>query len=711
MDTALVNRASPLFFNRELSWIDFNARVLEEALRSDLPPLERLRFVAIASSNLDEFFMVRMAALKRAARHSPGEKDEAETAAAARDLGPRETLGAAAVKIRSLLARLYACLNGEILPALEKGGMLFLRPPFQEAEEEYLHSFFLREAAPVLTPLRLEEEAPQIANGRVYGAFLLRPTHAADVPVSAAPVAVVEIPPVLDRVVRLESSGTVLRWALLDDLLLCWGGAFFPGYHVVESMIFRVHRDADFSVDERRDEDFIEAMEEVLAGREKSRAVRMAYSAEGVLKERLAASLKLEAEDLYFVDGPLSLASFWSLLKVEGFDKLKARPLRHYPHPAFSADESIFDTLRKGDVLLTLPYHSFDPVVRFFEEAASDPRVVSIKTALYRTSGDSPVIRALEQAALNGKHVTAVVELKARFDEERNIIWANRLERAGVIVVYGLARLKVHAKTSQIIRREQGGLRRYIHLSTGNYNDKTARLYSDLSLFTVQDEIGADVTQIFNLLTAYSNLASMKKLVLAPTALKTKLLDLINREAKRAREGAPGKIMAKMNALVDRDMIEALYRASREGVKILLNVRGICTAVPGVPGLSENIRVVSIVGHYLEHSRIIYCNNGGAEEVFISSSDWMPRNLERRVELLIPLLDEKIKSEVKEILESYFKDNVQSWMLESSGVWKRLGAEGGELFEVQKYLSKRAAREEPRPQNEFVVRRRQPPER
>jgi polyphosphate kinase len=465
---------TPLFFNRELSWIDFNARVLAEALRGDLPPLERLRFAAIASSNLDEFFMVRMAALKRAARHGPGEKD-GSTAESARDLGPGETLAAAAAKIRSLLARLYVCLNGEILPALEKGGMLFLRPPFQAAEEEYLHSFFLRELAPVLTPLRLEKEPPQIANGRVYGAFLLRPSHGAgetDAPAADAPVAVVEIPPVLDRVIRLESSGTVLRWALLDDLLLCWGGALFPGYDVAESMLFRVHRDADFSVDERRDEDFIEAMEELLADREKSRAVRMAYSAEGVLKDRLAASLNLEAEDLYFVDGPLSLASFWSLLQIEGFDTLKARPPRHYPHPAFSADEPVFDTLRKGDILLTLPYHSFDPVVRFFEEAASDPQVVSIKTALYRTSGHSPVIRALEQAALNGKHVTAVVELKARFDEERNIIWANRLEKAGVIVVYGLARLKVHAKISQIIRREQGGLRRYIHLSTGNYNDK-----------------------------------------------------------------------------------------------------------------------------------------------------------------------------------------------------------------------------------------------
>jgi polyphosphate kinase len=693
-----------VFFNRELSWIDFNERVLAEAGRRGLPPLERLRFVCIAASNLDEFFMVRMAALKRAIRHKETKKDES-------GLSPRETFCAAAKKIRSLIDRLYGCFLDEIIPALEKGGMCFLRPPYKTDEAEYLHSFFLREIVPVLTPLRLEEPPPQISSGRVYGAFLLRASHE-DLFGGDEHVSIVEIPPVLDRLIRLETSEGKLCWALLDDLLLLWGLALFPGYLAVESMTFRVHRDADFSVDEQRDEDFVEAMEEVIAGRETSRAIRMVYSAEGVLKNRLAAFLNLEAEDMDFIGGPLGLAAFRSLIQVEGYDRLKARAYRHYPHPAFSggetmpvSGESIFDILRRGDVLLALPYHSFDPVVRFFEDAAADPQVVSIKTALYRTSGHSPIIAALEQAALNGKHVTAVVELKARFDEERNIIWANRLERAGVIVVYGLAHLKIHAKISQIIRREPDGLRRYLHLSTGNYNDKTARFYSDLSLFTCQGEIGADVTSLFNLLTGYSSQLSMKKLIPSPAGLKVKLLELIDREAKRAREGAPGKIMAKMNALVDRDIVEALYRASQAGVNILLNVRGICTAVPGVEGLSRNIRIVSIVGHYLEHSRIMYCNNGGAEEIFISSADWMPRNLERRVELLIPLLDEKIKAEVKEILESYFKDNTQAWELDTSGVWKRLDA-GSEPFSAQDYLTRRAACE-PQRQSEFVVRRSQ----
>jgi polyphosphate kinase len=714
------------FLNRELSWIDFNNRVLEEGLRKDLPPLERFRFLSIVSANFDDFFMIRVAALKRVIRGGKYRDPSGLTA--------EEQLNAAAEKIRSMFRRLYECLEQEIFPALTQGGLELLRPgSYSRPQGDYLKSFFSREILPILTPLRLEAEfpsggeLPSIANGVVYGAFLL--TRAAGVrPSDGVPeetgerISLVQIPPILDRIVWLPAGGRSAGeegktcWALLDDLVISWGAALFPGYQVREKMLFRVHRDADFSVDEKRDEDFIEAMEEVLVGREHSPAVRMVYSSGSVrLRDELARQLGLEEHDLYNIDGPLSLGSLYSLVQVRGFEHLKEKPWKYFPHPVFSGsagDEPIWDRLSQGDVLLAIPYQSFDPVVRFFQDAAADPQVISIKTALYRTSGNSPIVKALEQAALNGKHVTAVVELKARFDEERNITWANRLENAGVIVVYGLSQLKVHAKITLVIRRELGGIRRYIHLATGNYNDKTAKLYSDLGLFTAQEDIGFDASSFFNMITGYSEIQNMRKLVIAPTALKRRLIELIDREARRSLQGSPGRIMAKMNALVDSEVIDALYRAGRAGVQISLNIRGICTLIPGRPELSENIRVVSIVGHYLEHSRIFYFANGGAEEFYISSADWMPRNLERRVELMIPLLQENIKEQVRDILDMYFRDNAQAWDLDGKGTWTRRAPPKGEKpFSAQKYFLSRAEEEAENPwapKQEFVVRRSPP---
>ncbi|MDR2050116.1 MAG: polyphosphate kinase 1 [Treponema sp.] len=718
-----------VYLNRELSWIEFNSRVLAEGLRKDLPPLERFRFLSIVSSNFDEFFMVRMAGLKRALASSH--------AADLSGMSPGEQLAAAAAKIRPLLSELYRCLDGEIFPALASAGLECVRPPYTDKDGEYLASYFIKEILPVLTPLRFgvteEESVPLLTNGRIYAAFLLYAgegiTGKAPEPVSveSSPpkstltrsalaesastelVSIVEIPPVFDRVVFLSGGehSERTRWTLLDDLLLFFGDLLFRGCKVQERMLFRIHRDADFSVDERRDEDFIEAMEEVIAGRDHSPIVRMVYSPGGPrLKERIARRLDLKEADLYAVDGPLNLGTLWSLIRIQGFDRLKAARKNHYPHPAFPADRSVWDCIKGGDILLALPYHSFDPVVRFFREAAEDPQVVSIKTALYRTSGDSPVIQALEKAALNGKHVTAVVELKARFDEERNISWAVRLEKAGVIVIYGLAQLKVHAKISQVIRREPGGLARYIHLATGNYNDKTARQYSDLSLFTANEDFGNDATIFFNTLSGYSALHTMNKLVMAPWFLKQKILELIDRETRRAEKGAPGKILAKMNALVDADVVNALYKASQAGVKVRLNVRGICTLVPGLKDLSENITVTSIVDHYLEHSRIFCFNNGGAEEFYISSADWMPRNLERRVELLVPILDPAIKEEVRNILDCYFRDTSRAWILAPDGSWKRPKAE--KPFEAQAWLLAMAAKRAEQPwktRKELVVRR------
>ena len=487
----------------------------------------------------------------------------------------------------------------------------------------------------------------------------------------------------------------------------------FPGRRVRETMLFTINRDADFSVDERRDEDFIEAMEEVIEGRSRSPVVRMACSpGSGRLREELARRLELGEQDIYEHGCPMDLKGLMELASVRGFESLRGKPWKIYTNTAFGEDESLWTLISQRDVLAHLPYESFDPVARFFQDAAADPQVISIKTALYRTSGNSPVIKALEQAALQGKHVTAVVELKARFDEERNISWANRLEKAGVIVVYGIARLKVHAKISMVIRREREGIKRYVHLSTGNYNDRTARQYEDLGLFTAREDIAADASVFFNMLTGYSAILSMRTLVIAPTFLKRRLIELIERETNRSSREHPGRIIAKMNALADRDVIEALYRASNAGVRITLAIRGICMLIPGLAGLSENIAVISVVGHYLEHSRAYYFANGGSGEYYLASADWMPRNLERRVELMFPVLQEDLKMRLRDILDAYCRDTAQAWKLNADGSWTRLSPTGGEApFSAQEHFLSRAAKAADNlwaPRREFVVRRSPP---
>jgi polyphosphate kinase len=693
-----------VYFNRDISWIDFNDRVLEEGLRKDLLPLDRMRFLSILSLNFDEFFMVRVAAMKRALRSgAPADLS---------GLGPADQLKITGEKVRAIIKRQYDCLREEIFPALARGGLELVRPEdYSESEKDYLESRFIRDILPVLTPLRIEDDKPlpTIGNLGVHVAFLLSGETGDE------PIAIIRIPSALDRIIQLPSENNgKIRWTLLDDMVISWGAYLFPGYRVKETLIFKLIRDADFSVDEKRDEDFIEAMAEVLVDRETSRPVRMTYSPGSLrLRDELARRLDLEAGDLYEIDGPLDLKTLADLGSVRGFEQFKRKAPAIYKNPAFTEDEPLWDRINQGDVMLHLPYESFDPVVRFFQDAAEDPQVISIKTALYRTSGDSPIVRALEKAALNGKHVTAVVELKARFDEEQNISWANRLEKAGVIVVYGLARLKVHAKISLVIRRESGGIRRYTHLSTGNYNDRTAKQYGDIGIFTSNDDIAFDASLIFNMITGYSVILRTRNLIVAPLAMKDNLIQRIEREAKRSSQEYPGKILAKMNALADKEVIDALYRASQAGVKIFLNVRGICMLVPGVPGLSENIRVVSIVGHYLEHSRIFYFANGGAEELFLSSADWMTRNLERRVELMFPVIQEELKRQVYTILETYFQDNSQARMLQADGTWIPLTPPPGDppLGAQAVFLARAAAAERPwTSREEFIVRRSPPGE-
>jgi polyphosphate kinase len=714
------------FFNRDLSWIDFNRRVLDEGLRPDLPPLDRFRFLSIVSSNFDEFFMVRLAAIKRAQRAGAGaDQDPA-------GLGPEAQLKAVAEKVRDIVEKQYRCLRDEIFPALEREGLELVKPDKYSLEDmDFLESLFMREIYPVLTPLRFgddEVDKPMIDTISIHAAFLLE-TEAAASPAetgeTAEYISIVKIPPVVGRIIRLPNSNTTgkqpgdvsgkgnFRWALLDDVILSWGAYLFPGYTIKESMLFNVNRDADFSVDEKRDEDFMEAMEEVIERRDSSRVVRMVYTAGSAsLREALARRFELGEDDLYEIDGPLDLSSLFALAETPGFDRLRLKARRIHPQPALNEDESLWDRISQGDVMLHLPYQSFDPVLRFFRDAARDPQVISIKTTLYRTGGDSPIIRALEDAALNGKHVTALVELKARFDEARNISWANRLEKAGVIVVYGLARLKVHAKITLVIRREQDGIKRYVHLSTGNYNHKTAMLYEDIGMFTAWEDIAFDAGLLFNMITGYSVIQATRQLVIAPANLKRRLVELIDREAKRSSPQTPGRIMAKMNSLADSDVIQALYRASQAGVRVLLNVRGICMLVPGAPGLSENIQVISIVDRYLEHSRIVCFANGGNEEVYLSSADWMPRNLERRVELMFPVLQADLREEVRGILEACFHDNQQSWQLGADGVWTRRTPEKDEEpFRAQEYFLAQAERAAENPwaaKEEFIVRRGSP---
>ncbi|MDR2246072.1 MAG: polyphosphate kinase 1 [Treponema sp.] len=738
-----------VFFNRDISWIDFNRRVLEEGLTPDLPPLDRFGFLVIVASNFDEFFMVRVAAIKRALRSGVGPRQDPA------GLSPEAQLSKVGENVRDILRLQYECLRGEIFPALARGGLELVRPDsYSLSHMDYLETLFMREIYPALTPLRLgrEDRIPSIDSLSLYAAFRLEPSEEGaggleEIPSSGDAIAIVQIPPTQGRIIWLPpkkgaakedaskggaSKGGAakggaakegpskegpskegVQWTLLDDVILTWGAYLFAGCTVRESMLFKINRDADFSVDEKRDEDFIEAMEEVLIRRDYSRPVRMVCSADSrFLRDELARRLELEPADVYALDGPLDLRSLGDLAGVRGFEHLRRKSPPLYPALGFSGDESLWDRISRGDVMLHLPYQSFDPVVRFFRDAAADPQVISIKTALYRTGGDSPIVRALEEAALNGKQVTALVELKARFDEELNISWANRLERAGVIVVYGLARLKVHAKISMVVRREPQGVKRYVHLSTGNYNHRTAKRYEDICLFTSREDIAFDAGLLFNMLTGYSAISSMRKLAIAPITLKDRLIELIDREAKRSSGENPGRIMAKMNALADPGVIRALYRASQAGVHIQLSVRGICMLVPGLPGLSENIRVVSIVDRFLEHSRIFSFANAGTEEFYLSSADWMPRNLERRIELMFPVLQADLRERIRAILEACFRDNRQSWLLTSSGRWIRQEPSAGdEPFRCQDYLLAQAAGEVESlraPRQEFVVRRSPP---
>jgi polyphosphate kinase len=663
-----------LYISRELAWIEFNNRVLEEALDERNPLLERLKFIAIFSTNLDEYFMIRVAALKQ--------QVEAEIHKRSDDGKlPEEQLAAIFGALHVSLDRQMRCLDQQILPALERHGIRIL--PYDQLDNKtraLMHRYFDERVFPVLTPLAIDQSHPfpYISNLSLSLAVELEEKSRAE---PAGYFARVKVPGSLPRFVPVETAPAGQRWfVMLEDLIANNLGALFPGMNIKSAYGFRVTRDADLDLQEDEADDLLRAIESELRKRRFGEPVRLevGHGMPAHLQARLLEALSLSAVDCYEIDGMLATSEVWTLVNID-------EPGLHDPPftPAIPkrliGTTDLFAAIREGDLLLHHPYESFDPVVQFVDQAANDPDVLAIKQTLYRTSGNSPVVGALIDAAENGKQVATLIELKARFDEENNIHWARNLERVGAHVIYGLAGLKTHAKVTLIVRNEPEGIRRYMHFGTGNYNDKTAKVYTDLSLFTCRTELGSDVTQLFNALTGFSKADAYEELLVAPVGLRPGFIALIDRETENAVAGRPAGIRAKLNAITDAGIVRALYRASQAGVPIDLIVRGMCVLRPGIPGVSETIRVRSVVGRFLEHSRIFSFANAGEREIFIGSADWMGRNLDRRVETVVPVLDPLLGDMIEhDILDLMMADNVKSRVLHSDGTYERRGVLPGE---------------------------------
>jgi polyphosphate kinase len=675
---------NPLYINRELSWLEFNQRVLEEASDPNVPLLERLKFLAIVGSNLDEFFMIRVAGLKQ---QLAGELDEP----AADGLNVVEQLAAISLRAHRMVADQYAVFREQVRPKLEAAGLAIVPPEAWTADElKALGEHFQREVFPVLTPLAIDpgHPFPRIKNKSLYLAITFGEGHH---DAGSPAYAVLQVPTTSHRLVELRRVGGHKRFALLEDVIARHVSELFPGLRVSSVAPFRVTRNWDLELDEEEAEDLLEAIQQELRRRDRGNAVRVevALSMDPGFLEVLREKLKLERDDVYAIDGPIHLGDLLAMSGHDASSELRDPPAIPQVAAAFRDADDLFSVIAERDVILQHPYDSFDSVIEFVSRAADDPKVLAIKQTLYRAGPNSPFVRALARAAETGKQVTALVELKARFDEENNIQWARTLEESGVHVVYGLIGLKTHAKVCLVVRREASGLRRYVHLSTGNYNASTARLYTDVSFFTARPEFGEDANSLFNLLTGYSAPAQWKRLLVAPLGLHESLLALIRRETEHARAGRPAHIIAKMNSLVDPDVIDALYAASQAGVQIDLIVRGICCLRPGLPGVSDRIRVLSIVDRFLEHARITMFENGGAPEVYLASADWMPRNFLRRVEVMWPIEDKVLASVVRdEILATMLADNVKARVMRPDGFYERRSPADGEpaLRSQQRFL-------------------------
>ncbi len=678
-------RNPKLYTNRELSWVLFNHRVLNEARDKNIPLFERLKFLSITASNLDEFFMIRVASLKDMENAGYNKPDIA-------GMTPTEQLKALHEAIHKLVDMQYSTYNRSLLPLLEKNGLYIIKKHEALTEEDaaYIDKYFADNVYPVLTPMAVDSSRPfpLIRNKSLNIGAMVRKKNSND----ELEFATVQVPSVLSRIVQLPSKGKAKKIILLEEIIERNMDKLFLNYDIVCAHPFRIMRNADLTIDEDEAADLLKEIEKQLKMRQWGEAIRLEVE-DGMdkhLLKILKQELKIEEQNVYEIDGPLDLTVLMKVYGLDGFNHLKTPKFESQQVPELPAGCDIFEEIRKGDILLHHPYQTFTPVVDFIRQAARDPKVLAIKQTLYRVSGNSPIIAALAQAAENGKQVSVLVELKARFDEENNIVWARMLEKAGCHVIYGLVGLKTHSKITLVVRREEDGIRRYVHLGTGNYNDATAKLYTDVGLLTCAETIGEDATAVFNMLSGYSEPLFWNKLALAPLWLKDKFLHLIEREKKYAKEGRPARIIAKMNSLCDQDIIAALYEASAAGVRIDLIVRGICCLKVGIPSVSENITVRSIVGNFLEHSRIFYFENNEHYEIYCGSADWMPRNLERRVEILFPVDRPELKEKLLHILKSQLKDTVKASILQEDGSYEKVDKRGKQLYNSQEAFCKEA---------------------
>ena len=679
------------FTNRELSWLEFNQRILGEARDRKNPLFERMKFLSITASNLDEFFMVRIASLKDMVNAGYQKKDIAGMTA-------QEQLRALNEKMQAFCEKQYTTYNRALLPKLSEEGLEIISfSELSEKEMDFLEEYFHKNIYPVLTPMAIDSSRPfpLIQNKTLNIAALIKSRNKDKKEKKEYDIATVQVPSVLPRVILLpqkDGPKRKCRVILLENVIEHYLDVLFLNHEIICSAPYRIMRNADLSIDEDDAEDLLKEIEKSLKMRQWGEVIKFEY--EERMDKRLVKYLKKQFKvhscDMYAFNGPLDLTFLMKCYGIEGFEDLKEAPYIPQKNKKLRADKNIFNQIRKGDVLLHHPYESFDPIVAFIKQAAEDENVLAIKQTLYRVSGHSPIIAALAQAAENGKQVTVLVELKARFDEENNINWARKLEKAGCHVIYGLVGLKTHCKIALVVRREADGIRRYVHLGTGNYNDSTAKLYTDTGMFTCRNAVGEDATAVFNMLSGYSEPANWNQLIVAPIWMKKRFLEMIARETQNAKEGKPARIIAKCNSLCDRKIILALYEASCAGVQIDLIVRGICCLVAGKPGVSENIRVRSIVGTFLEHARIFYFYNDGNEEVYMGSADWMPRNLDRRVEIVFPVEAPDLKEKAKHILDVQLRDTLKAHCLLEDGTYRKVDRRGKEAVEAQKTFCEEA---------------------
>ena len=681
-------RNPKLYHNRELSWILFDRRILGEARDKSNLLFERMKFLSITASNLDEFFMVRVASLKDMVHAKYDKPDIA-------GMTPSQQLDEISVEIHQLVNQQYNTYNRALLPQLRQNGLTVIRQheELTSKEAKYVDEYFQENIYPVLTPMAVDSSRPfpLIRNKSLNIAALVRKKGSED----DLEFVTVQVPSVLSRIVVIpnsEGDNCIHKVILLEEVIERNIQKLFLNYDIVCAHPYRIMRNADLSIDEEEAADLLKEIEKQLKKRQWGEVIRLEVES-GVdkrLLKILKKELRLETESIYEIDGPLDLTFLMKMYGLKGYEHLKTEKYDPQPNPRLPYGCNVFEEVRKGDILLHHPYQTFDPVVDFIRQAAVDPDVLAIKQTLYRVSGNSPIIAALAQAAENGKQVSVLVELKARFDEENNIVWAKKLEQAGCHVIYGLVGLKTQSKITLVVRREEDGIRRYVHLGTGNYNDATAKLYTDIGLLTCSEMIGEDATAVFNMLSGYSEPLFWNKLTLAPLWLKDKFLNLIRREMEYALAGKKARIIAKMNSLCDPDVIAALYEASAAGVKIDLIVRGICCLKVGIKGISENITVRSLVGNFLEHSRIFYFENDDNWEIYCGSSDWMPRNLERRVEILFPVEAEGLREQLYGVLEYNLRDTMKTYIMQPDGTYEKVDKRGKVLFCAQETFCKDA---------------------